>query len=559
MTKKTIFLYTVVLSLGVAHIGNAQQETDDATEQPAVVDEQPGDIEGNPPDPQEDVAEETPGDIEDKPSEPEDESPENESDDTPDTEGEENSSVQEGAGMDEGASVEEDDSFEEDDEFEQEFEENEDDDGAWRPNISGFVKLDKRFLTSDSEVPMVDFYSKARLELKTWPTDNLLVVVSGEVRFYSLSGVSSSSDLSDPNKQMPFDAFPWEIYFKAHDLFAPGIDFSFGKQRITWGAADKLNPTDNLNPDDFTDIFDWGAKIPSTAAVLSYTFPNDWSLAAIWLPSVRPVLLPRAGGLDLGGGQDLTPLLGGAQVVEQEDHIDTGPFDLKHSMQAVKFSGSVLDIDFSLSYLHGYDDLPVPTELTITPVDATSVSLSTTSSFMEQHVIGADFAGELFSVGYWAEVGVFIPEGATMQITAPGPTGDPVTQEQVAVEDEVYVKYTAGLDYTFSCGFYVNVQYMHGFFVERSRDELNDYLLARLEWKFLEDKFKLALGGGGMISDWDNVKEAHGYVVMPEFSYRPFDNLELAVGAFLLDGEGDGLFSALDDQDQVYVKAVASF
>ena len=45
-------------------------------------------------------------------------------------------------------------------------------------DISGSLTVDKRFLTSDAEVPMVDFYSKARLELKRWMSEDLLTVVS---------------------------------------------------------------------------------------------------------------------------------------------------------------------------------------------------------------------------------------------------------------------------------------------------------------------------------------------------------------------------------------------
>ena len=306
MNKQTTILYLVVLTLGIVHVANAQQESgdlqdktgdvdgttdesegqqDDLQKEPVEAEEAPGDVdettdesEGQQDRPQKEPveAEKAPDVIEGEPPEPE-----GETDDVPEdpleTGSEVDSSTQEGTGSD-VTSVEEEEPLEDDDEFVEEFEEDKEE-GGWQPDISGFVKLDKRFLTSDAEIPMVDFYSKARLELKSWPTDDLLVVVSGEIRFYSMSGVASSSDLSNPGKQMPFDALPWEIYLKAHDLFAPGLDLSIGKQRITWGTADKLNPTDNLNPDDFSDIFDWGAKVPSTSALLSYTFPNDWSLA----------------------------------------------------------------------------------------------------------------------------------------------------------------------------------------------------------------------------------------------------------------------------------------
>jgi len=41
------------------------------------------------------------------------------------------------------------------------------------------------------------------------------------------------------------------------------LDIRIGRQRIAWGTADKLNPTDNLNPDDLEDIFDFGKHLDS--------------------------------------------------------------------------------------------------------------------------------------------------------------------------------------------------------------------------------------------------------------------------------------------------------
>ena len=56
-----------------------------------------------------------------------------------------------------------------------------------------------------------------------------------------------------------------QAFFIYKDFIINKLDFSAGKQRIAWGTADKLNPTDLLNADDYSDPFDFGEKIPTVA------------------------------------------------------------------------------------------------------------------------------------------------------------------------------------------------------------------------------------------------------------------------------------------------------
>lgn len=65
-----------------------------------------------------------------------------------------------------------------------------------------------------------------------------------------------------------------EAKIEVYDFLIPKLDVSFGRQRIKWGTADKVNPIDNLNPHDLEDIWDFGRHKPSDALVLKY-FPDD--------------------------------------------------------------------------------------------------------------------------------------------------------------------------------------------------------------------------------------------------------------------------------------------
>jgi len=55
-----------------------------------------------------------------------------------------------------------------------------------------------------------------------------------------------------------------EAYLDLNGLLHSSIDIRIGRQRIAWGSADRLNPSDNLNPQEFEDFWDFGRHTPST-------------------------------------------------------------------------------------------------------------------------------------------------------------------------------------------------------------------------------------------------------------------------------------------------------
>ncbi|OPX25916.1 MAG: hypothetical protein B1H06_06800 [Candidatus Cloacimonas sp. 4484_143] len=67
------------------------------------------------------------------------------------------------------------------------------------------------------------------------------------------------------------------------------------------------------------------------------------------------------------------------------------------------------------------------------------------------------------------------------------------------------------------------------------------------------------MGGAVSVTDWDDYENNFGVVINPELSYFPYDNIEMILGAFVLGGKGDNMFSALKDNDEVYFKAKVSF
>ena len=424
--------------------------------------------------------------------------------------------------------------------------------------LNGFIKSDNRLLVSEDELTFVDIYNTLRLKVNAKISDKVSAFSSLDLRYHDFSTAENPAALGERAKINPLDFGVGEAYVDIFGFPLDSIDLRIGKQRIAWGTADTLNPTDNLNPDDFSDPLDFGRKLPTTALLATY-YLGDYTLTGIWLPALRPVLLSKT-GFTFAQEIPSLPLPPTLKIAEREERLILPEPLPKNSMFAAKLKRTLLNVDWSISYFRGFDDIPILNSITATPIDATSLKITSELSFPKLNVIGADLAGEFLSIGFWGEGAIFLPdEESTLSITAPGPQGTPQTEKQTMLKDEAYFKYTVGLDYTFKGGIYINAQYMHGFFHERGQENLQDYIIARVEKEFFDEELKVALSGGLEIKEFDDIKNSIGYILVPELTLKPADSIEIVLGIFLLDGKEGTLFGQWKDQDQTYLKVKVDF
>lgn len=442
--------------------------------------------------------------------------------------------------------------------------------------INGFWNFDYRFLLGNDyeDTPYYDLYSRLRLRLHTDVSENIAAEVSGDFRLYGSSSISTLDDLSDPSAFYTTDAMIWEAYLDVYNLGFEGLDFRIGKQRIAWGTADKMNPTDNLNPYDLANFFDFGEHIPTLAIKADYTISPEFTAELVWLPAMKPALLPKDSSILIGGGFDsllssVLPLVGGSMggitIGESQVNVSVPSYDLSHSMQAAKLKGVIGNVDFSVSWFHGYNDLPVPVSITLTPSadDATTLVPVVETGYFEYHCAGLDFAGELAGIGWWAEGALFFPvEEQTVSITIPSTESSTGTETFITTlwDTDPWFKVTVGFDYTFASGTYINFQYVHGLFNERGESEdLNDYFIGKIEQKFSHDKLKIGIAAAYAIVDWDDISNNNGLLLNPEIQWLPYESLELSLGAYLINAEGEGFFSSIETLDMIYLKAKIDF
>jgi hypothetical protein len=135
-----------------------------------------------------------------------------------------------------------------------------------------------------------------------------------------------------------------------------------------------------------------------------------------------------------------------------------------------------------------------------------------------------------------------------------------VTTDSTLLKKEPYVRFVVGADYTFRNGTYLNVQFMHGFFHERGKGNLNDYLIIAAERGVWGEKLLLRpLAGGVAVSDWDDPKNNYALFYTPEITYRGIDNLEIGLGAYIFDGKGENIFAGFRDFNMLSARVKLNF
>jgi hypothetical protein len=431
---------------------------------------------------------------------------------------------------------------------------------AQTARVGGFLSLDRRFEFGGDSVMVADFYNRFRPELSAAPAEDVYLFASLDFRFYDFPRVRSESDLGDVERHSPTDVTLWEGYVQLWNFLVDGLDVRVGKQRIQWGTADELNPTDQLNAYDFSDLVSFTARVPTWATLAEY-YVGDLTLTGVWSPAVHPPIMSRGGGTAFfGGGSPVAS--DGVSITSLEDRFELPSRRLANGLWAFKVAGNAAGADYSFSYVSGYDGVPFLRRLDLRATGdgtgADGFAGLMTLGFTRTRSVGADVATDIRGIGLWGEAVLVFPEAKERVVSTT--IGTTTTVERgVALDDGAYVRSTVGLDYTFPGGWYANAQWAHGLFFERGSDELHDYFMGRLERSFLQDEVKVAFGGAMEVATWSNISDNLGYGVFPELAYSPADNVELTVGAFVVGGRGSSLFGAWDGTDQVYTRVKVSF
>jgi len=443
--------------------------------------------------------------------------------------------------------------------------------------ISGELSSDNRFLYQ-SNYPWS--WNENRLDLKMDQRLGNFAKFQGNIWMRSFGHPETNNLITSPDIR--------EAYVEVYDFLLKGLDLRAGRQIIKWGTADQLNPTNNINPYDLEDLWDFGRQLGNEALQLRY-YKNDWRLEFVYLPNFRKARLPLGGladalmpdiafpsSMQVSMSDTMPPIDFPLTMNNLLTHERMPDYNLKSQSSAgFRLSRPILNTDVSVSYLFTRDGLPTIGNAYIN-LDSlnllegnTYISADVDLIFPRYHIFGLDAAGTIGNVGVWGEVAVFLPDQQyVMQTHLPNVNKyildnygfdmgipQPNYPDSVIIDNKQWMKYVFGLDYTFTDGTYTNFQYMRGFLHERGCDELNDYFMLRTEKKILNEKLTIALLSGGFaVNDWKNFESNNAFIWMPEIGYKPNDNTQIIIGSRIIDGAGKGMFAKIKDRDEFYFR-----
>lgn len=429
------------------------------------------------------------------------------------------------------------------------------DDSTGKVRIGGYLQTDNRFRMQGDSFNWQEY--RLCLEIKYKLSEKIQFYCEPWLRWWGCRDLRVNSDFAYKDVDSPWNVDVREAYIDISGFLSENLDLRIGRQRIAWGTGDKLNPTDNLNPPDLEDIWDFGRHLGSDGIKISYYF-NEFTFTGVFIPRFVPGVLPRGDWasamspvLDLP--EELT--LGNItnSMIMPDNNIK------ESSIFGIKVARTIFDFDFSLSYVNCRDYLPLARKVKFKPTALPGrIDIKNELIYPRMNIVGMDMAGAISDVGIWAEAAMFFPE--KIEMTTDFSALDMGTHKSIALDNKPYVKYVVGADYTFKNGIYINGQYLHGFIHERGNGNLHDYFLFGVEKKFLNDKLKISpIQGGIEIKDFGNIKDNYAILFNPEVTYSPVDNLEFLLGAHIIDGKDTTNFGRVKDKDEIYLKVKHSF
>lgn len=321
------------------------------------------------------------------------------------------------------------------------------------------------------------------------------------------------------------------------------LDFSIGKQLISWGTTDGINPVNNINPIDYRDLLDTDDERIGVYGVRAQIFLNSSDFDIFWS------LFPSTGklpGLDsrwfpspemMGIPQEL--INAGIPISINES---TPKMNLNDGEIGFRFRKRFSGFDFAASYYNGYDHLPEYIPDT-TGLYSSEPTLIFRSSFHRQQVAGIELAIALPNgFGFRGESALFIPDSDVKNYNN-------------------YIQSAVGFDRSFifsNSTLLAILQYVYDYNLGEEpyepldlRHIFKNSLMSNLEWNF-NNGIEINLTSFYNFDKGD-------FILRPEFSYISPKGLRISVLTDIIEGESNTFFGSYSKNDRVQCKVSYSF
>jgi hypothetical protein len=320
------------------------------------------------------------------------------------------------------------------------------------------------------------------------------------------------------------------------DLRLGPLDLRIGRQIIAWGRADRINPTDNLTPRDFTLLVPEDADQRfGVTGVRATTTIAGLSLTGIFLPTFAP---------------DVIPLRPPPALTTLEERVPGDPV----WQGALKLERTGGRLDWSVSYYDGFDLFP---DLQLASAGPSGASLLLTHHRIR--VVGADAAAAVGPYTVRAE--------AAYTFTEHSRRGDQIKSP--------FFFMVVGADRTLPGAVYVNVQYalrviadfqppgavvnpifrevaVQQALINDQLDQVKHALALRVSRSWLNETLRAEFNAIVSPNRFD-------YALRPKVTYALTDRVKLTVGGDLFGGPNVSFFGRIRDASTAYVEARFDF
>ena len=396
-------------------------------------------------------------------------------------------------------------------------------------SLGGFAEIDHHSFFKEKE-GMINSRNQntVQLELKSNLSDS----------YSFFSSIEFRNDFSDPDRNR---VYLRETYI---DLHSKKIDLRVGRQVILWGKADGFNPTSNMTPIDYSDILDTDDEEIGIFALKSNFYLGDWELQGVISPTFQSSIFPSTKSRWQGEYPDFINYNGinrPARFIREEVSMPENKF--KDFQYGLRLSRNFNNIDFSVSYYQGWNDIPNTTSNVSLSGD--TVNVSAQPNYYKHQVIGGDFSWVLGRYILKGEGALFLP--------------------REIIQDEPYFQYVIGFERIFSNiiddkNLFVIAQWIHEIKSNKVEYRGNDFnhlfqrnLMTRIEMDINRDmKFSIQA---------IYALKYEEFYIKPEIIYNISDGLNFSLMADFLGGnkEKDGFFSNYSDNSRLRAKLKYNF
>jgi hypothetical protein len=296
------------------------------------------------------------------------------------------------------------------------------------------------------------------------------------------------------------------------DMSLGPVDVRLGNQLVNWGTADGINPTSVVNPRDLLSVTDLGiAGAPVPAIAATYYFGSASAITGVLVLDFVPAAIP-----------------GQLAQVEPEGKPDSLRDKLEFAVRGETMLGGH---NVYASYFRGWQDLPAAW-LRATELPDPYPPFAPHLKYRRMHQFGLATAGTLGDAAVWLEGAVTVPDKLE-ELDAPPPATMPMSSNDSSFQ------VVLGADYTFNVGtgLFASAQIIY----DSANALLSPYTQPGEERKagvysLLVARYSPADDHQLELVGLVDLRGKAGLVI-PRYTYRPAQAVELSIGA--ITGFGD--------------------